>query len=393
MKRALLITLNEVKLYLQDKGDLAFGLLLPVLTFALMFGAFGSNTMFKATANIVDEDKGVYSQQLIAQIDAVDGISVNVITAADADAKLDHSDILIALYIPAGFSDNLTNGGQGELIFKQRGNGGQEGQILASIIRGAAGQINQEFQVLNGVKTVLAGRDISDSAIEVTVQSVLEKENEEPTIGVAEELTGGSSQFINQYLPGIITMYVLFSLSLSAMAIVEERRRGTLERLLTTRLNVGELFFGKYLAAIARGFIQTLILLVLSYAVFQMFTPLSFLACLVVSIVFTAAAAAIGMIIASISRTESAANWIAIVVTMFMVMVGGTFFSVAEGSALGTIGMFSLNTYANKAYSIIVSQSGSLGETWPQLAVMAGVAVVGLVISRFIFRAVPGGSK
>ncbi len=390
MKRALVITLNEVKLFLQDKGDLAFGLLLPILTFALMYGAFGSNTLFKASAAIVDEDKGVYAQQLIQKVDDVDGISVNLLTAEEADAKLDRSDLLLVLVIPSGFSDTLTAGGQAELIFKQRGNGGLEGQILAGIMRGAAEKINQEFQVRNGVKAALKDTGISDSAIGLTVQTVLDKENEEPDVGVTEEITGGSSQFINQYLPGIITMYVLFSLSLSAMTIVEERRRGTLERLLTTRLNVGELFFGKYLATIARGFIQTLILLVLSYAVFQMFTPLSFLSCLVVSIVFTAAAAAIGMIIASISRTESAANWIAVVVTMFMVMVGGTFFQASEGSVLATIGKFSLNAYANKAYSVVVSQGGSLGDTWSQLVVLAVVAVVGLIISRVIFKAVPG---
>ncbi len=390
MKRALFITLNEVKLYLQDKGDLAFGLLLPILTLALMFGAFGSDTLFKSTANIVNEDNGAYSQQLIQKINDVDGISVSLISADDANAKLDKSDILIALFIPSGFSDNLTAGQPAQLTFKQRGNGGQEGQILASIIRGVAGDINQQFTVLNGVKTALAGKGIADSNIQIVVQSVLAEQSQQPAIDVKEEITGGSSQFINQYLPGIITMYVLFSLSLSAMTIVEERRRGTLERLLTTRLSINELFFGKYLATIARGFIQTLILLLLSYAVFQMFTPLSFLACLVVSIVFTAAAAAIGMIIASVSRTQSAANWIAIVVTMFMVMIGGTFFAVSEGSALATIGKFSLNTYANKAYGVIIAQNGSLGDAWPQLAVMAGVAVVGLIISRLIFRAVPG---
>jgi ABC-type multidrug transport system permease subunit len=297
---------------------------------------------------------------------------------------------LLVLFIPSGFSDTLAAGEPAQLTFKQRGNGGQEGQILASIIRGVAEQINQQFQVFNGVKTALAGKGIADSNIQLVVQDVLSGQSQQPTLGVTQEITGGSSEFINQYLPGIITMYVLFSLSLSAMTIVEERRRGTLERLLTTRLTIGELFFGKFIATIARGFIQTLILLLLSYAVFQMFTPLSFLACLVVSLIFTAAAAAIGMIIASISRTESAANWIAIVVTMFMVMIGGTFFPIAEGSALATISTFSLNTYANKAYSVIVSQGGSLGDAWSQLAVMAGVAVVGLIISRLIFRAVPG---
>jgi ABC-2 type transport system permease protein len=390
MKRALFITWNEVKLYLQDKGDLAFGLLLPILTFALMYGAFGGQTLFKATALIVNEDGGVYAQQLIQQIDGVNGISVDLLTPAEANAKLDRSDLEMVLFIPSGFSDTLAKGGQAELVFKQRGNGGTEGQILASIIRGAAERINQEFQVRNQVKSNLAGTGIPEDSIAVTVQDYLDKERQQPAVGVTEVVTGGSPDFINQYLPGIITMYVLFSLSLSARSIVEERRRGTLERLLTTRLNARELFFGKFLSTVARGFVQTLILLVLSYAVFRMFTPLSFLASLVVSLIFAAAAAGLGMIIASISRTEEAANWIAVVVTMFMVMMGGTFFQVAKGSVMAAIGTVSLNTYANRAYNLIISKGGSLGEAWQPLVVMAGVAIVGLIISRLIFKAVPG---
>ena len=111
-----LCTLNEVRLYLQDKGDLAFGLLLPILTFALMFGAFGGETMYKATATVVDEDGGIYSQQLIEKLDAVDGVSIDLLSAEDADARLERSDILIALFIPSGFSDTLASGGQAELI-------------------------------------------------------------------------------------------------------------------------------------------------------------------------------------------------------------------------------------------------------------------------------------
>ena len=75
MKRALLITLNEVRLYLQDKGDLAFSLLLPIVTFALIYGAFGGQTLFKATASVVNEDNGIYSTQLIEQLDKVTALT------------------------------------------------------------------------------------------------------------------------------------------------------------------------------------------------------------------------------------------------------------------------------------------------------------------------------
>jgi len=391
MKRALYITLNEVRLYLQDKGDLAFSLLLPIVTFALMYGAFGGQTLFTSTARIVDLDGGAQAVRLVEQLDAVDGISIEMLTAADADSRLDRSDVQLVLIIPEGFTDTLMAGGDVTLLFKQRGNGGQEGQILASIVRSVAEEMNQEFQAVRQVQANLQGTGISDERIRLAVQNLLAKEREQPLVGVTEEVVGGSPDFITLYLPGIVTMYVLFALTMSAQVIVEERRRGTLERLLTTRLTAGELFFGKFMASTARGFVQTLILLGLAYAVFQFFTPLSFLQVLAITFLFAAAAAALGMIIASIARTQAAANWIGVVFTMFMVMLGGTFFEITKGSVLDTISKISINTYANEAMRTIVVDGGSLGDTGLSLVVMAGVIVVGLTVSRFLFRAVPGG--
>jgi ABC-2 type transport system permease protein len=390
MKRALLITLNEVRLYLQDKGDLAFSLLLPIVTFALIFGAFGGQTLFKATARVVNEDNGAYATQLIEKLDKVDGIEIESLSLAQAKAKLDSSDLLLVLEIPAGFSETLATGGKTQLIFLQRGNGGLEGQILASIVRGIADEMNKAFQVKSQVKSNLQGTGISADRIDVTVTQLLEEERQKPTLGVTEEVVGGTADIVNQYLPGIVTMYVLFALILSSQVIVEERRKGTLERLLTTRLSANELFFGKYLAAIARGFVQTLILFALSYAVFQMFTLFSFLASLFIVLVFTAAASALGLIIASLARTAEGANWIGVVFTMFMVMLGGTFFQVEKGTVLYTLGRISINTYANEALRKVIAEGGSLGDTVIPMAVFVGVAVVGLIISRLLFKAVPG---
>ncbi len=391
MKRALYITLNEVRLYLQDKGDLAFSLLLPIVTFALMYGAFGGQTMFEATAVVVNEDGGNYAALFVEQLDEIEGIDIELQTAAEADARLERSDLLLALYIPPGFSDTLASGGKAEFIFKQRGNGGQEGQILSSIIRSVAEEMNQEFQVREQVKSGLEGAGIPEDRIDFTVQKFLGEERAQPAVGVAEEVVGGSSDFISQYLPGIITMYVLFALTIGARTIVEERKRGTLERLLTTRLSTGELFFGKFLASVSRGFVQTVILLGLSYAVFRLFTPVSFLESLAFAVVYIAAASALGMIIASVARSEEAASWIGVVFTMFMVMLGGTFFEISEGTVLDIVSKVSINTYANDALRTIISEGGSLGDTTLPLIVMGGVIVVGLTVSRVFFKVVSGG--
>ncbi len=392
MNRAFTVALREVRTYLRDKGDLAFSLLLPIILFALMYGAFGGSTLFHGTANVVNEDEGgVYSTVLLEQLEAIDSLDVKLLSAEDADQKLEDSNLLMVIYIPEDFSSNLAAGEPTQLVFKQRGNGGDEGQIVASIVRGVAEQMNLEFQVYNQVNSALAGIDISPESINTTVQQYLDQERTSPAVVVNEQTVGTAIDPVQMFLPGIVTMFVLFAITLSARAIVEERRKGTLERLLTTRLTVGQLFAGKFLANVSRGFVQTLILLVLAYAVFQIFTPLTFIECLVIALIFAAAASALGMVIAAIARSEDSATWIAVFFTMVMVMLGGTFFEISEGSVLYSISQFSINTYANSAFKTIIAEGGSLANLGLELGVMAGVAVVGLILSRILFKVMPGG--
>jgi ABC-2 type transport system permease protein len=392
MNRAFILALKEVRSYLRDKGDLAFSLLLPIVLFALMYFAFGGTSLFHGTAHIVNEDEGgEYSTIFLERLGEIDNLDVELYTAEDADKKLEDSNLLMVIYIPADFSSNLAAGESAPLIFKQRGNGGDEGQIVASIVRGVAEQMNQEFQVYSQVNSALAEYDVPPERINIVTRKYLDGERTNPVIGVNEQTVGSSPDPVKIFLPGVVTMFVLFAITISARAIVEERRKGTLERLLTTRLTVGELFAGKFLSNIARGFVQTLILLVLAYAVFQLFTPLTFIECLVIAVIFAAAASALGMVIAAIARSEDAAIWIGVFFTMVMVMLGGTFFEITEGSFFATLSKFSINTYANDAFRTLIAEGGSLADLGLEIGVMAGVAVVGLGLSRILFKVMPGG--
>jgi ABC-2 type transport system permease protein len=392
MNRAFIVAIREVRTYLQDKADLAFSLLLPIVIFALMYFAFGGESLFHGTAHIVNEDEGgTYSTVFLEQLEKIDVLDVELLSAEDANKKLDNSGLLMVIFIPEDFSANLAKGEPAQLLFKQRGNGGDEGQIVASLVRGVAEGMNQEFQVYSEVNSALAQYDIPQERINIVTQKYLDQEQESPIIKVNEQTVGVSPDPVKMFLPGVITMFVLFAITLSARAIVEERRKGTLERLLTTRLTVGQLFVGKFLANVARGFVQTFILLALAYIVFQIFTPLSFIECLVIALVFAAAASALGMIIASVARSEDGATWIAVFFTMVMVMLGGTFFEISKGSVLYAVSQFSINTYANTAFKTIISEGGSLANLGLELGVLAGVAVVGLGLSRILFKAMPGG--
>jgi ABC-2 type transport system permease protein len=394
MKKALFITLKEVRDFLQDKGDLSFSLVLPILIFALMYGAFGGNLQFNGTANVVNEDAGgKYSTLLLQRLDDVKGLTVQTMSASDADSKLSRSSIQMAVFIPQGFSDKLAANQPTQLVFKQRGNGGTEGQIVSSIVRGAAEGIGQNLQLQNQVKSDLSNTNITPQQIQVTVQDLITQEQSSPAVAVTENTLGSNPDPVNQFLPGIMTMFVLFAVNLTAQALVDERRKGTLERLLATRLTVGELFSGKFLAYMARGFIQTTILLLLAYAVFRIFTPVSFLESLVLALLFAAACSAIGLIIGSLAKSQNQATWISVFFTMLMVMISGTFVALTPGTTLETLSHLSINTYANDAFRALITQGGSLADVKTDIFVMLGVAVIGLVISRFLFRATQQGGK
>jgi len=391
MKKAFYIMLKEAKDFFQDKGDLAFSILLPVLIFGLIYGAFGSNLQFTATAHIVNEDSGQYSTQLLEILQSNDGISLELLTREEADTRLERSAILMAAYIPKDFSSKLAAGQPVQIIFKQRGNGDTADQIVFSLIQGAANKLDGNLQVLNQVQADLAGHNIHPQQIAVVVDQIQAEGQQNPAVAIKETNFGSQPDPVNQFLPGIMTMFVLFAVNLTAQALVDERRKGTLERLLTTRLKIGELFIGKFMAYTARGFIQTVLLMLLAYAVFQVFTPLSFLQAIVMALLFASACSTIGLIIGSLCKTQNQATWISVFFTMLMVMLSGTFVAVSEGTILGTLSHFSINTYANDAFRALITRGGSLADITSEIMVRVGVTVVGLIISRFLFRATQGG--
>ncbi|MGH2545137.1 MAG: ABC transporter permease, partial [Ardenticatenaceae bacterium] len=127
MLRPLFIAWLEVKRFLADRGDIAFSIALPIALFALMYGVFSGEASFNGTAHIVDLDNGPTSRKLLARLEAVDGLDIELYTLDEADSALDDSSILTAIVIPEGFSKSLQAGEPASLLFKRRGSGGDEG--------------------------------------------------------------------------------------------------------------------------------------------------------------------------------------------------------------------------------------------------------------------------
>ena len=415
MLRPLYIALLELKLFLNNRAELAFSIALPILLFALMYGALSSDSEVFTPASVVDLDGGVHARELVARLDSLPEVQVEERTEADANRALDRSAILFALVIPDGFSDALEAGEPAPLVFRQRGNGGDTGQIVAAIVRGIARDMATGARVRHYTQRALADSDVPPERIESEVEAQVASLRASPPVAVEvrrpteagrphpdpvlSEAEGpppegegtSSDDLFSRLLPGLIVMFVMFSVTLAAQALVEERRTGTLERLMTTRLGVNQLFAGKFLSGVARAMFQTVVMLSLAFVVFRPGGPLVFVELLAFALLAAAAFTGVSLVIGAVARTRNQAAWAAVFFTLLMVVFGGTFFEITEGSLMHSISRATINAYAIDAMQNIIGRGEHLGQQWLEMAVMAGVAAVGLTLARLLFRITPEG--
>ena len=393
MFRPLDVAYVDLKRYIADRLSLAFGILLPIVLFALMYGAFGGEETFNATAHVANLDRGAMSQALLEGLEQVNGLDVKLYTEREINEALDDSSVVYAAIIPNDFTENLEAGRATAITFRRRGSGGDEGQIVAGIIRSVVQDIESESYVRSVVNDAVKDVDVPRSAVESAIDEAKLIVAEAPPIAVRTEVIGGDEDdfAVKRVMPGILVMILLLAVMLSAQALVEERRNGTLERLLTTQLTSNQLFLGKFFAGITRTMFQAVVLLTLAFIVLRPGGVDAFVLTLAVSLLLAAAVSAIGLVISAVARTRDQASWAAVSLTMFMTVFGGTFFELVPGSAFELLSRFTLNRYAIDAIGAVVDGSETLATQGTELAVMGGVAVVCLLAARLLFRSAGGG--
>ncbi len=392
MARPVYLAVLEVKRFLADRGDLAFSIALPIALFALMLGVFGGETSFNGTAHIADLDGGAAAKSLVERVEAIEGVTVERYSEHDLDDALDRSAVLTGFVIPAGFTASIESGVPAEVIVKRRGSGGDQGQIMASILQGVMLDLASEYELSSAVGSLVSDA-VPDSEIDGFVRELLADARENPPVTVValSATDEEETDILDRLLPGIIVMFLLFSVTMSAQSLVEERRIGILERLMTTRLGVGQLFVGKFLAGVGRGIVQSLILLVLAFVVLRVGGFVAFAQSAVLALVVAAAVSSIGLVIASVARSQEQATWGAVFFTMAMTVFGGTFFPVGDSGPLNVLSRFTLNKYAIDAFEGILAGTATLADHGLEVAVLGGITVVGLLIARLAFRVSVGG--
>jgi ABC-2 type transport system permease protein len=184
-------------------------------------------------------------------------------------------------------------------------------------------------------------------------------------------------------VPGIIGVLLSMTLLIiTAMAIVRERERGTLEQLIVTPLDKTSLMLGKILPFALVGYVQMSVILILGKLLFDMPIRGSLPLLYVVTLGFIVANLGIGLLISTLVKTQVQAMQLGFFTMLPNILLSGFMFPrVAMPEPAQWIGAILPLTYYLEVLRGILLKGVGMEYLWREALILAGFAVVLVTLS------------
>ena len=193
---------------------------------------------------------------------------------------------------------------------------------------------------------------------------------------------------ISFYAAGIGVMFLLFSsVSGAGGALLDEAEAGTLERLLSTNIGMTGVLFGKWIFLALVGCAQLTVMFLWGRLAFglPLFSHLPGFA--VMTIATGAAAAALGLVLATLARTRAQLQGFSTIFILTMSALGGSMFPrFLMSETMQKIGLLTFNAWALDGYLKVFWRQAALWQLWPQLLVLGSATIAFLAIARLLAR-------
>jgi ABC-2 type transport system permease protein len=107
----------------------------------------------------------------------------------------------------------------------------------------------------------------------------------------------------------------------------------------------------------------------------------------VMTIVTALAAAALGLVLATLARTRAQLSGFSTILILTMSALGGSMFPrFLMSETMQKVGLVTFNAWALDGYLKVFWRDAPLWQLWPQVLVLAGLAVVFMAAARLIAR-------
>jgi ABC-2 type transport system permease protein len=189
-------------------------------------------------------------------------------------------------------------------------------------------------------------------------------------------------------VPGIIGLILSITLMIiTALSIVRERERGTLEQLIVTPLSRSEIMLGKVAPYVAVGYVQMTAVLLIGHLVFRVPIRGSIVTIYAETLLFIVANLGMGLFISTLARTQAQSMQASYLFVMPNVLLSGFMFPrEAMPPVAREIGLVFPLTYYLQVIRGVVLKGIGVRELWPQTLALLGFALVYFTFSVRRFR-------
>lgn len=372
-KRILAVLRKEIAEIWRDPYTLGVALFLPLLLL-ILFG-YAINTDVKdIQLGVLDQDRSTTSRQYLQTF--VNSGYFQWVRRFDSQQELtenlDRDQVEVALVIPAGFERDLTAGQSTAVQTIIDGSYTPFAQVAFSYVNAINAAYNQKIQAAF-IDQKMGRRADNDAALTVNTR-------------VRYNPTFKSANFIIPGLFGVILM--AFPPMLSALAIIREKERGSIQQIFLSPTQPIELILGKLIPYGVIAFMQMLIVLAGGLLLFQIPFRGSIALFLGASVIYVLATVSIGLLVSAIVRTQVAAMLLSLVLTVMPSMLfSGFIFPVHTMPAAMQLytNAFPTRYFIDISRAIALKGQG-LETIGSGLLFLAGYAVVLILISALLFK-------
>lgn len=189
-------------------------------------------------------------------------------------------------------------------------------------------------------------------------------------------------------VPGVVVMVLAVVTSLlSAMAIVKEREKGTIEQLVVTPIRPAELIAGKLLPFVGIGLFIAALVTVAAIIVFGVPFRGSFLDLVLMCLVFLMSTLGVGLLGSTLAQTQQQAMLAVFLVLMPSFLLGGVFYPISNmpGWAQTLANLTPVRYFIEIVRALFLKGAG-LDVLAADAAALAAIGLVVLGVATFRFR-------
>jgi ABC-2 type transport system permease protein len=346
-------------------------LVIPIVQ-TLLFGYVTTTDVKNIKLLVCDLDQSAYSRELAAKLTNT-GYFTKAAEVSDLksiDQYLDQGRVKAAVVFHSGLASDVTAGRTGNIQILIDGSNSSEASIAQSYLQ----------KVLANESIRLIRQQLSKSGTTGSLEMPIDTR---PRVWFNPELKS-----VYYMIPGLICM-VLFQMTsmLTALGIVREKEQGTMEQIIVSPITTWELIAGKTLPFALMALIDVVLVMLLGTLWFGVILKGSLFHLFGASIVFIFTVLGIGMLVSTVSHTQSQAMMINQFFMATNMLLSGFMFpisSMPQAMQYFTY-LVPLRYFLEIVRSIFLKGTGPAA-WWPQLLFLAVFGVLTFGFSALMFK-------